>query len=54
MKKDKQTSKIVNKSVNMQAKKKLKRPFTKDDFDFVLTGITRPLKKQDKRESGKT
>ncbi len=36
-------------------KKKKKRPLNKKDFDFVLTGVTKPLKKeQGKKVSGKT
>ncbi|MBA7542872.1 hypothetical protein ES705_35196 [subsurface metagenome] len=47
-------NKLTSKHVNKQASKKEKRPLNKDDFDFVLTGVTKPLKEQDKKESGKT
>lgn len=46
---------MKEKKVREKNIKKTKRPFTKDDFDFVLTGVTKPLKKeQGKKESGKT
>ena len=38
-----------------KSKKEKKRPLNKDDFDFILTGVTKPLKKkQAEKESEKT
>ncbi len=51
------TVKLNNSKKSKQDKKKesIKRPLNKDDFDFVLTGVTKPLEKdQDKKESEKT